>query len=53
MLELEGLAVYTIGKRSSIKQLSPNCDRIEAKQQSDTRSKSTMNLILRILIAKL
>ena len=37
---------------SSIKQLFRNCDRIEAKQQSKTRSKGSTNLILRILIAK-
>ena len=37
---------------SSIKQLVRNCNRIEAKQQSGTRSKSSTNLILRISITE-
>ena len=37
---------------SSVKQLFSNCDRIEAKQQSNMRSKSSTNLIPRISIAK-
>ena len=39
-------------KSSSIKPLFRNCDRIEAEQQPGTRSKSPMNLILRISIAE-
>ena len=46
----EGLAIYR--QSSSIEQLFHNCYRIEAKQQSETRSKSSMNLMPRISIAK-
>ena len=50
---VRGLLSYSgCWQSSSIKQLFHNCNRIEAKQQSDTRSKSSTNLILRISIAR-